>query len=874
MADIVIKAKLLDNTEVVWDKRWIKSIETNVQSTSDASTIQYGALDSSGSATIIDIDGSIYQNIINGNLKKDNLEIQVFLNGKQIRKHIVTDSSYDKNTNILSLTLQGDLYKLAQEDYDGVQLNVNKTAYELVNKVLTDFGYTSQQVSDALSNKVVVGTHIMKTIENYLKSITIPYSFIKRDGKKIDAINEICKLAQLQAYEDDSGNIKFVSARPAFSESQENVCVINANCQYSSFDSSIILKNKISSVGYKSNNSYISAKKDETLSINTYDQTNAIGNVSMDGEEKQYYSGLYSDYTPNLAYESTQENGFYIFGDYPVAGADFTNQDRALVCKYTFDSNKFILDDSIYDIAGQYSVKKAILIPMKTTKNKNAYSFTIAQQFSQPNKYALQFKTESDAGNTEFDDLTMLLYTPTFVNSESDALSALCNMSGGNIVSVKPHTIDSASDVGRFIQIIKNGNLYTCYFCIYDIATHLTATSLQYRNYTGNLEEILTNFSFSTFIRCLIESYYDVDIDSDFVLPQGYLFHSQATIDGLNLYNSVKSDILTDYADGVSNAQTTVSIADYYDTEGNKIKNAQNGDIFQIGEIVRVDKDNSGHSARTYSDDSPMLWRVVGRKVRKTGGVPFIDLNLMECKAKSAPHYTLSKGISTVTRTYSPSGAPTGNLTDSDALYEGDTLTITYSEGIRSYTITMGGSVISSGSDLSALSETITVSGNVAISITAKTWHWVEYNVSQGESLPTPSGTIGESVILNGATIAGLDPSLQHKLGSLTLSYRENSTGMAYSTRRYNEDFANIYVDSSSTTYIGKIINLMEGSDIAWDGYPYEYSDDNRLSNFLGDSVAIYLDGTAKVYLKRYYNNPTNYLTQWANLIISQYEYS
>lgn len=861
MADIVIKTKLLDNTEVVWDKRWIKSIETNVQSTSDPSAIQYGAIDSSGSAKIIDIDSSIYQNIINGNLKKDNLDIQIYLNGKQVRNHIVTDSNYDKNTNILSLTFQGLFYKLAQEDYAGVSLNVNKTAYELTSKVLSDFGYTGQQIQEALSNNIVVGDYTMESIENYLKSIVIPYSFIKRDGKKIDAINEICKLAQLQAFEDDNGNIKFMSARPSFSKSSETVNVINANCQYSPFDSAIILKNKIGSVGYKSNNSYISAKKVESLSINTYDQTNSIGNVTVNNETKQYYSGLLSDYESNITYDTTKENGFYIFGNYPISGEDYNDKDRALVCKYTFDSNQYILDDSVYEILGQYQAKKAIFIPMRTMSNMNKIAFNSSISFSEQNKYALQYTSSSEAINTEFDDYTLLAYSPTFADSEAEALSELCNMSGGNIVSVKP--VESIGDLGRFIQIVKNGNEYTCYFCIYDITEHQLSTSVMYNNYSGDLREILLNFNLSTFIRCLIESYTDVDAGSDFILPQGYLFHSNATVDGNNLYNSAKQDILTDYADGISNGTTTISFADYYDINGTKTKNKNNGEVFKIGDLVRVDRDNSGHSAREYANESPMIWRVVGRKIRKDNGVVFIDLNLSECKARSAQEYTLLKGISNVTRTYSPSGATLGELTNADTIYEGDELSVAYTSahGIRTYSISMAGEIIESGSDVQSVSYSLTVSGDVVVTITPKQQQIVENILYSSASLSYPYNGLKQTIAsemsnsaLEGKEIAYI---------AIDADYYNQFTGQTESfiNRLYGSITAgNVqtsWTDVFGSVAQGKTFNCVQLTLYDNMGGPrYIGVEDGYIDpQFVADSIYVGYDNNYKWYIQRNYYN-------------------
>ena len=56
--------------------------------------------------------------------------------------------------------------------------------------------------------------------------------------------------------------------------------------------------------------------------------------------------------------------------------------------------------------------------------------------------------------------------------------------------------------------------------------------------------------------------------------------------------------------------------------------------FYKVGEIVRVDKDNLGHSASTYKDGTPRYWKITGRKFIKHGA-PKIELQLVEAKLHS-----------------------------------------------------------------------------------------------------------------------------------------------------------------------------------------------------------------------------------------------
>lgn len=93
----------------------------------------------------------------------------------------------------------------------------------------------------------------------------------------------------------------------------------------------------------------------------------------------------------------------------------------------------------------------------------------------------------------------------------------------------------------------------------------------------------------------------------------------------------LSNNILSDYGDGVEDATITISCSNYYDINGNLVKDWSKGEIIQVGDIVRVDKDNEGNSASHYKDGTPRLWRVTGRTFRKQG-VPLIDLELQEIR--------------------------------------------------------------------------------------------------------------------------------------------------------------------------------------------------------------------------------------------------
>lgn len=93
------------------------------------------------------------------------------------------------------------------------------------------------------------------------------------------------------------------------------------------------------------------------------------------------------------------------------------------------------------------------------------------------------------------------------------------------------------------------------------------------------------------------------------------------------------NNMLNDYANGTRYIKVKVSLNDYFDTYGNLVINSSNGDLFDVGDLVRIDKDNLGTSRFSNLDGSPVYWSVVGCNISRNG-VPFIELSLREVKIK------------------------------------------------------------------------------------------------------------------------------------------------------------------------------------------------------------------------------------------------
>lgn len=93
-------------------------------------------------------------------------------------------------------------------------------------------------------------------------------------------------------------------------------------------------------------------------------------------------------------------------------------------------------------------------------------------------------------------------------------------------------------------------------------------------------------------------------------------------IDGENMTSEIKKNVLSDYANGVSNATVDTFCGDFYNANGDKIIDWSKGEIVRPYDIVYFEGD-------TNADGSQRYWRVTGRHFKYSGS-PTVSLELQE----------------------------------------------------------------------------------------------------------------------------------------------------------------------------------------------------------------------------------------------------
>lgn len=425
----------------------LKQVESLSQSTPDASSIYYGTLANSGSAEIVDVDGEIEDMINDGILDNSNVPVELYIDNHLVQSHITTDSDYTPD-KILNLQFTNKIEYWDKITYNGyAYTEEQKTAYEMLYDVLDSLGY-EQSVDDMLSEQIIFGNdNSVGTIKSYLQLITIPYPYLPSDTYR-NTIDKFCRLAQLQVYQKDNGDIKFISARPVVSQSQkESAIVVPKYAQVKNLNKTIILKNKYNAVeiGETQINDVIdydtncySYKK--SSNIQTFDTSNYANNRAY-AYNNQFIWNLYScillkykDFTIKIPKKSTNRldsieklySGLNSMGD-PYIRYSVTYKKKNGVASTNKTNYQTLIspDNTTRVYSGDYS-------PSETGQLSNSYTYSDSSFVSgvSSTSTATDNSTNSTATYTE-DDENYYITLRLLVSKEEFGTKTLRNSNSG-----------------------------------------------------------------------------------------------------------------------------------------------------------------------------------------------------------------------------------------------------------------------------------------------------------------------------------------------------------------------------------------------------------------------------------------------------------
>ena len=609
-----------DGSKVEVDKRYIDTLSSISQTTSDPSSINYGSLENSGNVVIYDRNGRIKDLIDEGVIQTEGTPIEIVLNGKTIQHHISTDNTYDKNTKQLTMSLSNKLKNWDILRYKGFPYpkgtveEAKRTAYDVLFDVMNSLhGGLWEDYSifdEMLSDFVIWGKDNYKTtIKEYLKSVTIEYPFIEANRTYRDVIDEFCNILQLQVYATQDDKIKFVSARPVMDFKEADIVHIPLSRVFSAIDETILPKNKYDGV------EVVEANVENRVNINapifTYIEDVFPVWTSVDVAETVTYD------SPSTLVEKKEDRVARVDSYYYDGSFYFPKRENlGLVNVLNVNIEKIGEDDvltqhieqsksfELKDVTVAYSFEnktKSEIYKEATNKSKE-FNIDIIEKIEPKLK---EVKTTAPSADINYKGYSASISLPdeTRFSFEEQEDGYICNyhvLCGIVEVSFVDTSLTSLDGSGT-------GEVTNVSF------KKLLANKLKITVY-GNKEEI----SFKT---PEIKPNNSLQRNNTKSFPLMNLLQTNTTYDdGVKVSDSIKETILSDYSNGVPDAKLKISCSDYYDNKGEKIVSLSNGETIQPETLISVEGDFD-------KNGNQRVWRVTGSKFIYDDG-PMLELDV------------------------------------------------------------------------------------------------------------------------------------------------------------------------------------------------------------------------------------------------------
>lgn len=567
--------------ELTLDKSWIKSVESLSQSTGQPKEIYYGVTPSSGSLEIIDRDGEIKDYLQDGILSVSKLPIELYANGKKLQNHISEDGDYS-NDGILSIRMTNELSSWNTLYFKGMPLQSNLSLYDILKIVLKSINIEETDINNMLLGHVYDNSST-KTIKEHLESITIPYSYLN-DGTVRDTIQKICDIAQLSVIQDSEGKIIFSSLRPTGS-GEERVVNIKKSNIFGTPTKDIIVKNAIDKVSLDYNK--VVFKNENVISLNL--RLNSQNNNAEENSIK--YIKYYTDESQNNdVIPTTNITGIANAIATPVKQSSTTmegtiSEQSLFYCVEREIDGFSFLNNGVLEISRDFNYYKSI----STDENLTVGYFNSQSKIK---------KQESLSEINEYDSVKSFLETffdatdrPPYIEKDYELKKEYRGKTQYGIVK---------STNGNKIKV-----------------TLLMILPFRWYSVTyGTIQNIPLSYDISLKYDMLstesLTYNYNTSTQTD------RLINSNELIQNTDICSTIAKNLISDYSNGIKTNRLSVSCVDYYYVDGSQAKDWGNGEIIQIGELVKITDDNT-------------IWRVTGRNFRKVG-VPMIDLELQEVR--------------------------------------------------------------------------------------------------------------------------------------------------------------------------------------------------------------------------------------------------
>lgn len=571
-------------------KNGLKTVESLSQSTGQPKEIYYGVVANNGEFKIVDVDGEILEMIKNSVIDTKPLRTDIYVNNKCIQTHISSDNNYDNVSKILDVDLVNDLVMWQQITFDGYNYpEKEESAYDVLVNLFSYIGKNKDEVDDMISGNIFDNNDNYVQMKDYLSNIVLEFPSLPTSSFR-SAIDKFCVLAQLNLYIDDDNKIKFVSARPLIHSTQSIINVPLKN-QFSVLNKSVILKNKYDSVEVPKYNildtidyekivaSGEYTERNSTVTIGSNSKTSPVipanGTISISEARLKmdvtFYSGklnIYKKQEHNLKNIAKIYNGLNEDGDPYIRHTVYYTHRTGNI-----DKNGNITWQTEEESSGEIT--------------KHGYTLAFAAKWGSSGSYPSV--SVSDISNLKN-------LTPTLKVDENNE---------------EYYEVDFTVAVGWYAQAREYSTIGSSAYDGAGIVEEYVPKKLEISAY-GDVREI--DFEMQS-----TDTYHSVSTNP-IKIGSSELITNQTKIDGIEISNIIKNNILNDYKNGISDAKITVACTDYFDVNGNKIVDWTNGEILKTADIIKIENDDR-------------IWKITGRKFRHYG-VPLVDLELQEVRVK------------------------------------------------------------------------------------------------------------------------------------------------------------------------------------------------------------------------------------------------
>ena len=572
MAKIFVRIKT-ENGDIEIQKRYIENLSSLSQSTPNSSQIIYGAVVSRGTINILDPNLEVINEIKEKTESLKFKELFIYFNDKVIQEHIIEDYSLDVQNNKLSLTLSDKILNLSKKNVFGyfVEENVDQPSFNIYENFLREFSAILQDCG------LIYDIGHIDNNENWVWSDDIIQLLDKEVAYSVNNI----------------GTIK---------ESLEN---IKNNFSYWRADNLLNKLNKICEIAR------LSVYYSDKLKVDTIRPL-----IPFDYNNDVIYIPKTKQYSDLMIYENEKNKVDYVNKEILSFNIEALPTDKTReIDGQTYNEYEIFYSNPI-DSGYFFAIDPGITIRRTHIFGVEWICGEVKINFAKKNNiiglfYRIEDFGEDFAGFSGLGEDAHL-----YLIKNPDPSSNYIDFD--DFINNFPATGTSYFTMGNWFK--NNFDDDVCYFAITrnilsfigHFKVYFFTTFKNLYGYTEAIKDVKSPFSQQADIFNIM----DIGMNNEF-LQQGTKY-----LDAPNekFTDILETNIVNDRKDGLSYGKITVCCGDYHTKSGKFIKNFDNGEILQPGDLIELEQ------------EPDRVFKITGRNF-KYDGAPMLDLEFMEVKA-------------------------------------------------------------------------------------------------------------------------------------------------------------------------------------------------------------------------------------------------